>query len=213
VSGNSGVDLISLPIRHLLPMQAVQNMDAGFAAQPAMPFFSKSTHKSVALNALAQPVGMRNAPRRACNSCIDSKVVDQIGGVPNSAGVATLLAAFRITGGVVRGDELAMMLEDLKMGNVASLGRALASGEVCSFQWRSAFWIPMFQFDLDNLAFKHGPRKVLRELTGVFDGWTLTAWFAQPNTWLNGRKPVDLLGTNLPAVFEAARADRYVAVG
>ena len=213
VSGNSGIDLNSLPIRHLLPMQAVQNIDAGFTTQPAMPFFSKSTPMSVALNALGQPMPMRNAPRRACNSCIDSQVVDLIGGVPNSAGVATLLAAFRITGGVARGDELAMMLEDLKMGNVASLGRALASGEVCSFQWRSAFWIPMFQFDLDNLAFKHGPRKILRELAGVFDGWTLTAWFAQPNTWLNGRKPVDLLGTNLPAVFEAARADRYVAVG
>jgi len=194
-------------------MQAVQNMDAGFAAQPAMLFSSKSTPVSVALKALAHPLPMRNSPSPGCNSCTHSKVGDRLGAVPNSAGVATLLAAFRVTGGVVRGDELALMLEDLKMGDVASLGKAMASGEICSFQWRSAFWIPMFQFDLDNLAFRHGPRKILRELTGVFDGWTLTAWFAQPNGWLKGCKPVDLLASNLPAVFEAARADRYVAVG
>ena len=113
----------------------------------------------------------------------------------------------------MRGDELALMLQQLKMGDVASLGRAMATGEICSFHWRSAFWIPMFQFDLHNLTFKHGLRKIMREFNGVFDGWMLTAWFAQPNFWLGGQKPVDLLASNLPAVHEAARADRYVAVG
>ena len=140
-------------------------------------------------------------------------VVDAIGSVPTSAGVTVLMSAFRATGGVVRGNELAMMFEDLKMGNLASLGRAMVSGEICSFQWRSAFWIPMFQFDLDNLAFKPGPRKIMQELSGVFNDWMLTAWFVQPNSWLTGRKPVDLIASNFSAVFEAARADRYVAAG
>ena len=71
----------------------------------------------------------------------------------------------------------------------------------------------MFQFDLGNLSFKPGTRKILGELTAVFDGWMLAVWFAQPNSWLKGEKPIDLLATNLPAVFEAARADRYVAEG
>ncbi len=168
---------------------------------------------SIAPNTLEQPKALKNSTSLRPGVLADSKAADPIGSVPNSAGVATLLVAFRKTGGVVRGDELALMLEDLKMGDVASLGRAMATGEICSFQWRSAFWIPMFQFDLDNLAFKRGPRKVLRELHGVFDDWMLAAWFAQPNCWLNGRKPVDLLASNLPAVHEAARADRYVAVG
>ena len=140
-------------------------------------------------------------------------VIDPIGSVPTSAGVVVLLSAFLATGGVVRGNELAMMFEDLKMGNLASLGRAMASGEICSFQWRSAFWIPMFQFNLDNLAFQPGPRKIMRELSGVFNDWMLAAWFAQPNSWLRGGKPVDLLESNFSAVLEAARADRYVAAG
>jgi hypothetical protein len=194
-------------------MRAVEKIDAGFTAQPAMPFFSKSAHMSVALNALAQPVSAPNSLSVVPDHSTGNKVFDRISGTPTSVGVATLLAAFRSTGGVLRGDELAMMLEDLKMGDVASLGRAMASREICSFQWRSAFWIPMFQFDLESLSLKRGPRKILGELTDVFDEWMLTAWFAQPNSWLKGRKPVDLLGSNLQAVFEAARADRYVAVG
>ncbi len=213
MSGNSAIGLNGHHFLHKLPIQAVQKIDAGFAAQPGMPFFSKSAHMSIALNALAQPMSASNSLSVVPDYCTGSKVFDRISGVPTSVGVATLLAAFRSTGGVVRGDELAMMLEDLKMGDVASLGRAMASREICSFQWRSAFWVPMFQFDLESLSFKHGPRKILGELTDVFDEWMLTAWFAQPNSWLGGRKPVDLLGSNLPAVHDAARADRYVAVG
>ena len=83
------------------------------------------------------------------------------------------MAAFRDTGGILRAEELARMLADLKMGDVASLGRAMVSREICSFKWRSAFWIPMFQFDLGNLSFKPATRKILGELTGVFDGWML----------------------------------------
>ena len=193
-------------------MQAVQKRRTGSEGQPAMPFSSDTGHTGFFLNEPAQAANLQN-DRRLAGRSIGSAKFDCIGSVPNSAGVATLLAAFRSTGGVVRGDELARMLRDLKMGDVASMGRAIASKEICSFQWRSAFWIPMFQFDLDNLAFKHGPRKILLELTGVFDEWMLTAWFAQPNSWLNGCSPVDLLASDLPAVFEAARADRCVALG
>lgn len=194
-------------------MQVAHKLEAWHSVQPATPFFSKRAPVSVALNALAQSVPSREPLCFGLGACSGSKAADPIGGTPNSAGVASLMVAFRTTGGIVRGDELALMLQQLKMGDVASLGRAMATGEICSFQWRSAFWIPMFQFDLDNLFFKHGLRKIMREFNGVFDGWMLTAWFAQPNSWLGGRKPVDLLASNLPAVHEAARADRFVAVG
>lgn len=136
-------------------------------------------------------------------------MLDRIRNVPTSAGVAVLLATFQSTGGVVRGNELAAMLTELKIGDLASLGRAMATGEICSFQWRSAFWIPMFQFDLDNLVAKPSTCKVLQILSGAFGEWMGIAWFAQPNPWLRGCKPVDLLTSNLPAVHEAAQADCF----
>lgn len=54
---------------------------------------------------------------------------------------------------------------------------------------------------------------MLAELRPVFDGWALAAWFAKRNTWLNDRCPVDTVASNLMAVLEAARADRFVANG
>ena len=204
-----------------LPVQVAYDIKPSKAAQPGLPFFSKSATMSIpmrapmsaALNALVPPVPRQDAPSFRPHECTDSKLFDRIGSAPSSKGVAALLSAFHATGGVVRGDELASMLEHLKIGDLASLGKAMASGEICSFQWRSAFWIPMFQFDLDKLTLQRGPRSVVQELTGVFDGWMLSAWFAQPNSWLGSRKPVDCLASNLPSVLEAARADRYVAVG
>ena len=71
----------------------------------------------------------------------------------------------------------------------------------------------MFQFDLRDLSTKHGPRQVLNELGTAFDGWELAVWFVQPNSWLNDRSPVDLLNTQLSAVLEAARADRFIVTG
>ena len=36
-------------------------------------------------------------------------------------------------------------------------------------------------------------------------------WFAQPNGWLHGERPVDLLDAGLDRVLLAAGADRIVA--
>jgi uncharacterized protein (DUF2384 family) len=54
---------------------------------------------------------------------------------------------------------------------------------------------------------------VLAEFSTVFDGWRLAVWFAQPNSWLQDRSPVDLLESDLQAVRNAARADRFVSTG
>ncbi|MBK7615415.1 MAG: hypothetical protein IPJ08_13330 [Burkholderiales bacterium] len=56
----------------------------------------------------------------------------------------------------------------------------------------------------------------LREICGLelpaeLDAWQVAAWFARPNGWLNDARPVDQLARNLPAVLNAARADRFVA--
>ena len=38
-------------------------------------------------------------------------------------------------------------------------------------------------------------------------------WFAACNSWLDDRKTVDLLDSNLQGVLKAARADRFIAAG
>lgn len=138
---------------------------------------------------------------------------DLLGVTPDSRGFAAVLAAFRTTGGTVRGDDLGRLMEDHRLGDFLSLARLIVSRQVFAFEWRDTFWIPMFQFDQRDLSVKKGSRQVLAELASVFDGWTLAAWFAQPNSWLKDRLPVDLLDSHPGSVLAAARVDRFIATG
>ncbi|MBC7955593.1 MAG: hypothetical protein H7Y33_06965 [Cytophagales bacterium] len=133
--------------------------------------------------------------------------------VPSDRDFVAMRAGYRATGGIARGDDLARLLEDLQRGDVATLARVIASGDVFGFDWHGSFWVPMFQFELRDLSLKPAARQVQGELASVFDGWTMAVWFAQRNSWLDERKPVDLLDTEFQAVLQAARADRFIATG
>lgn len=142
-----------------------------------------------------------------------SMPAESIDTVPSDRDFFEMRAAYQATGGTARGDDLARLLEDHRRGDSVSLARLIVSGEVFGFEWQRLFWVPMFQFELRDLSLKPGPRRVLAELACEFDGWTLAIWFSQPNCWLNERRPVDVLDSNLPAVLGAARADRFIAAG
>ena len=141
---------------------------------------------------------------------VDDKRIDV---TPSNRGFVAMLTAYRATGGTARGDDLARMLEDHHRGDFVSLARLVVTGVVFGFEWRHTFWVPMFQFDLRDLSIRPGLPLVLAELRPQFDGWTLAAWFAQPNSWLDDRRPVDLLDSDLSEVLQAARADRFIAAG
>jgi hypothetical protein len=132
---------------------------------------------------------------------------------PSERGFVAMRTAYRATGGLASGDDLDRLLQDCRFDDPVSLAGRLDAGEVFGFDWQHRVWIPMFQFDLRDLSVKPGPQQVRLELSGEFHGWTLAAWFTQRNVWLNQRRPIDLLDTALPAVLEAARADRFVATG
>ena len=138
---------------------------------------------------------------------------DPLDELPTRRGFAALLAAFRATGGTARGDDVARLLEDHGLGDFIGLAKLIANGAVFGFEWRGVLWIPMFQFELRDLSVKPATQQVLAELGTGFDGWSRAAWFARPNSYLNFQTPVDLLASRLPDVLEAARMDRFIAVG
>ena len=128
---------------------------------------------------------------------------------------AALREAYRISGGMSRGDDLARMLCNRQSGDFVSLAMLILAREVFAFQWQQSYWVPMFQFDLRDLSVKANANahRVVSELVDQFDGWALAVWFAQPNSWLHGARPVDMLNSNLAEVLEAARSDRFIAAG
>ena len=88
-----------------------------------------------------------------------------------------------------------------------------AAGELFGFRWYGAMWIPMFQFAFPGPTVAAGPQRVVAELGRNFDGWALASWFVQPNARLANHSPIEWLGSRLPDVIGAARADRFVARG
>ena len=87
------------------------------------------------------------------------------------------------------------------------------TGGLFGFRWNDALWIPMFQFEMPGPKVAAGPQRVVAELGRAFDGWALASWFVQPNTWLASHRPIECLGSGLPDVLQAARADRFVMTG
>jgi hypothetical protein len=144
---------------------------------------------------------------------MDLRMDEGIDDLPTRRGFSTLLAAYRGSGGTARGDDVARLLENHGLGDFVGLARLIACNDVFGFEWRSTLWIPMFQFDLNDLSVRPSAHRVLAELGDGFDGWGRAAWFAQPNSGLQRRKPVDLMEKELKEVLSAARADRIIAVG
>ena len=130
---------------------------------------------------------------------------------PNTRDFEAMLEAYLWSGGIARHQEVTVRLEEDGNGGPSNLGKLIESHAVFAFEWRGSLWLPMFQFKQPEMYVKPQARKVLAELAGVFDGWSMAVWYLQQNSWLEDRRPVDLLDKQPAAVLLAARGDRFIA--
>ena len=124
-----------------------------------------------------------------------------------------MVDVYKTCGGTARADDLAMLLEQRRVGDFVSVARQIVSRDIFSFEWQNHIWVPMFQFNPVDMSVKQEVRRVAHELAAVLDNWTLSQWFIEPNAWLNGKRPVHLMDNQFSSVLGAARADRFVAEG
>jgi len=129
---------------------------------------------------------------------------NSFGAAPTHDRFTALRVAFRQSGGIAQGDDLARLWEDHRLGDTASLGRLIAHHDVFGFDYRESFWVPMFQFDLRDLSLTYGAAPVIAMLADVFDGWMLASWFVLPNPFLDDQRPVDSLDATPARVLSAA---------
>ena len=132
---------------------------------------------------------------------------------PTPLGFVSLMSALRPSGGVARGDDLSFHLDAAEPGYLTQLARQIVSGGILSFQWRQSFWVPLFQFEAGTARVKSCVSQVLQELTPAFDSWETVVWFIQPHALLNSERPLDVLADRFDDVVQAARNDRFVAMG
>jgi len=152
--------------------------------------------------------GAEDAPVNVVDRAFGSG--DAIEDYPSQAGVLAMRAAFRNAGGISSACEVGRLLELNDRADFGRLARLMIHGDIFGFEWHQTVWLPRFQFDDRNQSIKPGPRKVSNVLAAELDGWRLSAWFARKNRWLADRRPVDLLGSDLPAIVRAARADAFL---
>ena len=126
--------------------------------------------------------------------------------VPSGRGFIALLEAFRATGGTAPGEIVGRLLEEHQVGNAVSLAKLIYTGQAFGFEWRDSLWIPMFQFDANDLALKASAQNVRAELPSLWSGWQVASWFAAPSARLDGHNPADRLDRDLEAVVQAAQS-------
>ena len=126
--------------------------------------------------------------------------------VPSGCGFIALLEAFRATGGTAPGEIVGRLLEEHQVGTAVSLAKLIYTGQAFGFEWRHSLWIPMFQFDANDLVLKASGQSVRAELPSLWSGWNVATWIAAPNARLDGRSPADRLDSDLEAVVQAAQS-------
>jgi hypothetical protein len=124
-----------------------------------------------------------------------------------------LLDAYRPSGGLARAQEMLELFMHRGGPDTATVARWMVRREVLCLDWHAQSWMPVFQFGVANMAPLPQLAPVLAELNPVYPPWALMAWFAQPNPWLEGERPADVLVSDAAGVLNAARADRFVAKG
>jgi hypothetical protein len=121
--------------------------------------------------------------------------------------------AYRRTGGLLSGDDLAMRLRKRSTQPLSLVARWIVSREVVCLKWQTQTWLPLFQFDPADMSLRSEVSGVVGELAGAMEDWDLALWFSQPNPWLDGAMPVDAIDSDQPAVLDAARVARFIARG
>ncbi|MCW5658774.1 MAG: hypothetical protein KIT60_13805 [Burkholderiaceae bacterium] len=123
-----------------------------------------------------------------------------------------LFDAYRLADGIADGEGLLRRIATARRHSPergSDLPDARAS---VNFSLRGVQWWPLFQFDAD-MAVRPEVARVARELTSVMADWEVALWFLTPNTWLGDQPPIACVWTQADAALQAARADRFIAVG
>jgi len=123
-------------------------------------------------------------------------------GTTNGRNFIAMLEAYRASGGAVPGTILDQLLREYRVAKPATLAELVDSGQLFGFAWRAILWIPMFQFEAEDLALKPCAQRVRARLPQL-SGWELACWFARPNDRLAGQAPVDTMDSDFEAVLRA----------
>jgi len=163
--------------------------------------------------AASRPWVMPAVPRNAADADADALRANSAREWQTNQQFIAMLNAYWPSGGLARAQEVAAMCAVPGRMPVSTLAGCIIRRQVVSLEWQGKIWLPLFQFVLADMHLQPGLSDVMAELVVALSDWEVANWFALPNPWLADGRPADLLLTAAPDVLNAARAERYVALG
>jgi hypothetical protein len=130
-------------------------------------------------------------------------------GNENDHAFIDMLDSYRNSGGLARLQEIFALFKSRSDMGAITLAHAMAQRTVLSLEWHADVWVPLFQFELQNMAVKSALAPVLAVLNPVCTPWELAQWCAQPHILLDGQSPADALDAGATQVLRAACADCF----
>ncbi len=124
-----------------------------------------------------------------------------------------MLDSFRRSGGLLQACEVVAMFLARGESDITALAQWILQRRVISVEWQSRIWLPLFQFNRDDMSPRSGLAPVLEELNPAYPHWALANWFSRPHPRLHEHTPADTLGIDATAVLKAAHFDRLRAAG
>lgn len=91
--------------------------------------------------------------------------------------------------------------------------RQVQRSQCIAFWEGDCLWLPVFQFGQRPWQILPGVRTSLELLTKTFDALEVAQWYCTPNALLAGRVPASFALSPGDALYQAARADRFLANG
>jgi hypothetical protein len=125
----------------------------------------------------------------------------------------SIINCFRAAGGVMTGDSFALLMRGRTEQPISLVARWIVEREIVNFTLGAHIMLPLFQFEMESLERKQGITNIVVELRDVLSDAELAEWFCAPSVWLGGQVPVVRAASDMDAVFQAARADRFAAFG
>jgi hypothetical protein len=82
------------------------------------------------------------------------------------------------------------------------------AGKIFALNHEGVDYFPIYGLDpAQGFRPFSGLVSVISTLTPMKDGWAMAFWFASPNTFLDGKRPKDVLSTNPSGVLSAAKVE------
>lgn len=125
----------------------------------------------------------------------------------------SVLAVFHAWGGLASAVDVAELLRVRWHQPVSRLARWIVNRRVLSLESAGGLCLPLFQFDLAAASIRIEARLVFDTLLPVLDSHEMARWFVEANAWLGDEAPAHVFMVDPQRVMQAARADRFVAMG